>query len=267
MINYTVGTRYPQMANGNDAFIFDIIDNQMTLLQLINSPTSKELSAIRSGSMFSIGMVEAKDVIFIVGDLGNGTLTFDAPYTPHLRPVNTAALGNALAFYSFDSGTGELLNIRLLGIDTKFINDFRVAIAEIQSRDFDPNGYRRDMAALFSLSRQQLMARCSALYVLQDGQSVSVTSASSKVKASRYPGLNSELNKWYEYLPDAGHCIYVVPLCFQREASGNEKDYQVPVPVKYVLKTGYTVVNGYVFCEVQYDESLGAIVPVEFEEF
>lgn len=255
------------MANGKDAFIFDIIDNQMTLLQLINNPTNKELSAIRSGSMFSIGMVKAKDVIFILGDLDNGTLTFDAPYTPHLRPVNTASLGNALAFYAFNSGTGELLNIRLLGIDTSFINDLRVAIAEIQSREFDPNGYQRDMASLYSLSHQQLIARCTALYVLHDGQSVSVTSLASKERVNRYPGLNSELYKWYEYLPDAGHCINVVPLCFQRVATGNEKDYQVPVPVKYVLKTGYTVVNGYVFCEVQYDESLGAIIPEEFEEF
>jgi hypothetical protein len=72
-----------------------------------------------------------------------------------------------------------------------------------------------------------------------------------------------ELAQFYCYVEDAGHCILsVLP---GRE--GPVENYVVPLPVKAVLRTGYWVENGYVYCSVPYDAFLGAVCDEDDYEY
>jgi hypothetical protein len=66
--------------------------------------------------------------------------------------------------------------------------------------------------------------------------------------------LPKELEQFYCYMQDGGHCILVLlPGCKNRPV----EDYIIPAPVKAVLRRGYTVQDGYVVCDLPYSESLG----------
>ena len=75
--------------------------------------------------------------------------------------------------------------------------------------------------------------------------------------------LPAELEQFYCYVKDGGHCILVIlPL-----GDGPVEDYAVPLPVKTVLKTGYSVKNGYVYCDVPCDRHLGVVCDKDDDEF
>jgi hypothetical protein len=44
-------------------------------------------------------------------------------------------------------------------------------------------------------------------------------------------------------------------------------DYELPVPVKYVLEKGYRFVDGYVVVEAEYSEELGLMVDDKYSEY
>lgn len=75
--------------------------------------------------------------------------------------------------------------------------------------------------------------------------------------------LPPELEQFYCYVNDSGHCILVV-LASQ---SGSPEENLVPASVKTVLKRGYTVKDGYVWCDIPYSEELGLLEEEEDYEF
>lgn len=89
------------------------------------------------------------------------------------------------------------------------------------------------------------------------------------VAKDNYKGLPEELKEFNYYIPDGGNSIMVIPESFRSQAyaSGRLDAYEVGIPVKYVLEKGYTVENGYVFCDVPYDNKVGAIVDEKYEEW
>jgi len=45
------------------------------------------------------------------------------------------------------------------------------------------------------------------------------------------------------------------------------EDYLVPAPVKAVLRRGYKVKDGYVWCNIPYSEELGLLTEEDDDEF
>lgn len=63
-----------------------------------------------------------------------------------------------------------------------------------------------------------------------------------------HPPLPPELEQWYCYMKDGGHCILVLrPGCHGRVA-----EHIIPVPVKAVLKRRDPVQDGYIRCRIPY---------------
>lgn len=91
------------------------------------------------------------------------------------------------------------------------------------------------------------------------------------VRPVPYPKqLPTELGPLHCYLADGGHCILAIPRPLLGEAL--KKDplmYEVPLPARFVLETGYAPVPGTdcVTVDVPYDEIFGAQVPEGYEEF
>jgi len=88
------------------------------------------------------------------------------------------------------------------------------------------------------------------------------------VAGTRYPrALPVELAPWYAYVVDGGHCIVVV-MPSQVQPGQPLTDYLVPAPVKAVLRIGYTVdADGYIWCDLPYDDTLGLVTDPGDDEF
>ena len=89
------------------------------------------------------------------------------------------------------------------------------------------------------------------------------------VVGKTYPRqLPDQLHKWHVYILDKGHCI----LCVRREDLGLARKegmdlYEIPIPVKTVLRLGYHIQDKYVIVAgTQFNED-GLIIPEDEEEF
>lgn len=91
------------------------------------------------------------------------------------------------------------------------------------------------------------------------------------VREKPYPvPLPKEIAHLHCWVTDSGHCILCIPEAFRdRVTTDNYSDYEVPLPVRYVLGTGWSTLPGTdaVLVPVPYDRNLGALVPSGYEEF
>jgi len=89
------------------------------------------------------------------------------------------------------------------------------------------------------------------------------------VPGKTYPrSLPDSLHKWHVYILDKGHCI----LCVRREDLSTARkegmdNYEIPVPVKTVLRLGYRIQDNYVIVSGTQFNQEGLIIPEEEEEF
>ena len=83
-----------------------------------------------------------------------------------------------------------------------------------------------------------------------------------------YPGhLPDELKPYHYYLLDSGHSIMCILETHMEEAQSSMDDYEVPVPVKYVIERGYQLVGGYVIVNAEYSSKVGLLVDDIYSEF
>jgi hypothetical protein len=75
--------------------------------------------------------------------------------------------------------------------------------------------------------------------------------------------LPRELEQFYCYVKDAGHCILVL----LPSRGSPVEDYILPAPVKAVLKKGYTVKDGYVWSDLPYSDRTGLICDADDHEY
>jgi len=88
------------------------------------------------------------------------------------------------------------------------------------------------------------------------------------VQRRPYPGqLPAELKPYHYYILDSGHSIMCVLEVHMEEAKGDMDNYEVPVPVKYVLEKGYRIVDGYIVIEAEYSPDIGLLVDDEYSEY
>jgi hypothetical protein len=80
-----------------------------------------------------------------------------------------------------------------------------------------------------------------------------------------YPGkLPPDLAPFHIYVPDQGHCLIVVAA--ECGMPSDPTTCLVPYPVKAVLRVGYVLRDGLLWCNLPYDKFLGAIaLPDEYE--
>lgn len=89
------------------------------------------------------------------------------------------------------------------------------------------------------------------------------------VQRRPYPGqLPKELQPYHCYLLDSGHSIICVLETHLEEAQKTSMDdYELPVPVKYVLEKGYRFDGQYIIVDAEYNEELGLMVDDKYHEY
>lgn len=76
------------------------------------------------------------------------------------------------------------------------------------------------------------------------------------------------LKKYHYYIADSGHSIMCVLQMHLEEAQKtNMDDYEMPIPVKYVLEKGYKVIDGYIVTEAECNPDYGLIVDEKYLEY
>ena len=80
-------------------------------------------------------------------------------------------------------------------------------------------------------------------------------------KHAIYKNLPEELWPYSYWVGDSGYTIFAIPesLLDDAVASGHPDYYEVPVSSTYVAKKGYQLQDGFVICDVPYDNRLGIV--------
>lgn len=70
-----------------------------------------------------------------------------------------------------------------------------------------------------------------------------------------------ELIPYGVYVPDSGYCVLVIPESLADRPVEEPLWNAVPVPTRYVAKKGYRIQDELVYCDVPYDNEMGARIP------
>ena len=154
---YSVGQRVAQFA-GTDGLFLTIDESGVFLLCRMNRPTLEERNALKAGQPIQIGMGEMGGIL--VWTVGFGSLNLmDCTYNPQIAahpPVLVSpedGAGYALTVILADGATGEVLNIRLIGLP----HDFSVELKKIYDRiKAVPIDYRHSLASIYARSTEEL---------------------------------------------------------------------------------------------------------------
>lgn len=139
MPTFSVGTRYPEYATGTDAIRCAVTASGITLIVSLAGISASEETQFQQGAPLELRFCTVRGVFFWLVKFGDMEW-MDAPYNPALgEPVELDLIddgeGFALTVLLFDSTTGELRNVRLIGLGTDFSRAVR---REIQGLLADP---------------------------------------------------------------------------------------------------------------------------------
>lgn len=89
-----------------------------------------------------------------------------------------------------------------------------------------------------------------------------------KQHADYIESIPENLRPFYDYVPEKGHCIKVIPSAFEKDAeAGDPAEYVHPAPVKTVLRCGIRWIKGFPVAPIPFIPGHGLAVPPDDAEF
>lgn len=169
MYKYEVGQVVDSFKNHSEEVHFDIDDDGATMLVFYQSPTAEEIEQFKSGKNFEIRFTELYGVIMIAVKIGNLNW-MDAPYTPHLSqnltkfqlPNEDQGLGMALIL--IDAVSGEIKQIRFLGLSEKFTKRLFGTLMDHMVKTFDEARYNNSINKIFNTYKTSQIVKLSKDY-------------------------------------------------------------------------------------------------------
>lgn len=124
-----VGGICREMAGRQEGCYITVTDTGLTLYINFCRPTEKEIAECGSKKQFEFRVIELQDILCFTAKPGNLNW-IEAPYSPQLNPSFTdlpkpkEGLGYSLLVLLTDAPTGVIKSQRLIGLSTKFSEDF-----------------------------------------------------------------------------------------------------------------------------------------------
>lgn len=255
------------------------------LLILASRPTQREVEAVHSGQV-KVGLVATRHVLVWLYRIGEGLPWSDAPWEAARQtsppPGMPGERGDGrhvlLPIVLVDADSGIIRAQRQVTVPPRMADALRTAVDE--QAHADPQQAAQTLAELYGRYTSTQLANDRAELVVKAGQDDSPSadqagfaagvlgrSIPGLVPGRSYPHpLPVELQAWYCYVADGGHSIAVV-VPDEEEVSEDPAAYLVPVPVRTVLRTGWSSHDGYVYCRVPYDPQLGVLTEDGDDEF
>lgn len=257
------------------------------LVLFLDRPTSREITAIRTGQA-AFGWIDAEHTGILCYAFDDGVPWSDVAYTPHRdmpleAPLFQIAQGanTMLWVVLVDASTGIIRAMRAMCWPPQFAAAVHATVTRIADAPFSSSAADQALDALYarypdtvSLVNVGANITCRGDTIGGPGSdSASTISPTTEgwrtwpmsVPGKAYPGLLPELARWYVYPADSGHSLMAIPTSLYGSAA--PKDLLVPVPVRTVLRLGWTIRDGWLVVPVEYDEALGLVVPEEDTQF
>mgnify|MGYP007069919494 CR=1 FL=1 len=141
LYRYAVGECVEEYVGRGDGPVFEIDDGGAVLLVFMRNPTEKEVEGFMQGQAFEMRFVEKEGYLFVVFKAGD-LPWMDAPYNPRLSinwtrfdlTENDKDKGLSLTVMLIDTRTGEIKEIRLIGMSFNFTIKLIDAINKIMSK-------------------------------------------------------------------------------------------------------------------------------------
>lgn len=153
MKKYKVGEAYEEIIGHAEGCQFDITDEGAMLAIYFDSPTADEIENFKAEKRFEIRLLDFSDAMMFLVKFG--TLNWmDLPYTPHLSKnlsgVKTEpGKGLATTIMLFDTRTGKLESLRLVGLSERFTAQIKKSSENLLRRPFDGIKYNLYLSKLF----------------------------------------------------------------------------------------------------------------------
>lgn len=169
MQSYTIGNRYPEFIGQPDGMRFDITDSGAILTVTFKSPTENEVAQFDPSERFEIRFVQLYDIIMVTAKFGD-IPWMNMPYTPHLSRNLTGVNvpeddeGLMLQIFLFDTATGELKKIRVVGLGNRFTKNLFKAVLEVKAKSFDFGVYNRAVDAIYAAHTTNQLVKMSRDY-------------------------------------------------------------------------------------------------------
>lgn len=169
MNKYEVGQIIEKFKNYQEGMRFELSDDGAVLQVFIQNPTENEIEQFASRNRFEIRFIEIYNVIMITAKIGSLNW-MDAPYSSHLsNELNKFQLPNenqglALILVLIDTLTGEIKNLRLLGLSEHFTKNLFCAIMEQKIKPFNIEEYRMGVSRIYASYSTNKLAKLSKDY-------------------------------------------------------------------------------------------------------
>ena len=266
MQSYAIGQTISRFASLGDTMYISISGNVISLLCALTDPSPEDVSAFSADTPFRLTCDRFDDLLVMTAKFG--PIEYDATYTPHLGTPPSLAMpyepyGYPLHVLLVDQ-SGTIRAMRVLGLPTSFSRVIYTIIHDISSQPFDTVAYHRSIRSMYArFPTVASLAAVARAVCTQDGCTLSPHAP--RPEEPRKTAVPPEL----EHLRSSryGDDILAIPDRFADQAAQKPEDYQVPMPVRFVLSQGYTFLpdgkNIVVPCE--YDDFLGLILPDEYD--
>lgn len=292
----SVGQPLSIMKDRPEGCVFTLIDDGMYLIVNFAAPTENEIKQVKCGAEFEIRYAVIEQIIMVTVKLGN-LPWMECPFSPHLEVAaghlhpETLETGLPLTIIMTDANTAVINSARVVGISASFSSAINSTVKRVLNMPFNLANYNAELQSIFnSYSTERLVTMgASNTFKLTDFREYSgfrggkpytqdndstirkslqgIAAYVSKRPYIETPAIPDKLEPYHYYIKDSGHCIVSVLETHLGVAQKENKmdDYEVPIPVKYVLENGYRIVDGYVVVDAPYDPILGLDVDEKYE--
>lgn len=153
MFKVEVGKIYNEAIHHNEGCYFGISDEGASLFVYFDRPTKDEIENFKAENRFEMRLLELSDIMVFLVKFGSLNW-MDAPYTPYLSrnlsSVHTeTGKGLGLTVLLFDTSTGRLESMRLIGLSERFTEKISNAVKELKEKPFDKKTYFDSINRLF----------------------------------------------------------------------------------------------------------------------
>lgn len=229
------------------------------------SPTKEELKITDPTTPLEIRYKTVDNILFFIAR-ADGLPEIDAPFAP-MYHSNTFAIapvpknmGYMLNVIMRDTTTGKIVGQRIIGLGHNFSTDIYNTILKLLKIPFNVDKYNRTLQKVYSrYTTRQLWDTADAAYIvgtLENEQPI--------IKKSEESILLDLIKERGEYVPGFGICVYCVLECHRKEAKGNEKEFEVPIPIGYLDDKGFKFENNIVYVDAPYDENFGVKIDEKY---
>jgi hypothetical protein len=243
-------------------------------------PAAQEILDVRQGAA-RFAWIDAGPASVLCYQIGTMPWS-DAPYEPWKEPaaargVPAGGPGNGLPLTVLlvDAATGIIEAIRITTWSASFAQAVRETVTRQLAAPRDDSAAARALDDLYGRYDSQTLAARAMAACTGGAEDAPLPRAEAEigshiagvVPGKQYPRpLPRDLAAWYVYTVDGGHSI-AIAIAAHYAPGADPREFLVPAPVKAVLRRGWSVQDGWIVCDLPYEQLSGLVTDPGEDEY